>query len=73
MSCSVSVISGRREFIMKGCVQWSSVYGREDFASSEDPTRSARPVGQRLTHCATGAPRSFGSKEYTKEEKPLFN
>ena len=32
--------------IMKGCVQWNSVYGWEDFTSSEDRTRSARsPVG----------------------------
>ena len=36
--------------IMKGCVQWNSVNGREDFASSRDQTRSARSVGQRLTH-----------------------
>ena len=42
--------------IMKGCVQWNSVYGWEDFTSSEDRTRSARSVGQRLTHWATGAP-----------------
>ena len=42
--------------IMKGCVQWSSVYGWEDFASSGDRTRSTRSVGQRLTHWAIGAP-----------------
>ena len=42
--------------IMKGCVQWNSVYGWEDFSSSEDQTRSTRSVGQRLTHWATGAP-----------------
>ena len=36
--------------IMKGCVQWNSVYVREDFTSGEDRTRSARSVGQRLTH-----------------------
>ena len=42
--------------IMKGGVQWNSVYGWEDFTSSEDRTRSARSVGQRLTHWATGAP-----------------
>ena len=36
--------------IMKGCVQWNFVNGREDFASSGDQTRSARSVGQRLTH-----------------------
>ena len=42
--------------IMRGCVQWNSVYGWEDFTSSEDRTRSARSVGQRLTHWAIGAP-----------------
>ena len=42
--------------IIKGCVQWSSVYGWEDFASSGDRTRSAGSVGQHLTHWATGAP-----------------
>ena len=42
--------------IMKGCMQWNSVYSREDFTLSEDRTRSARSVGQRLTHCATGTP-----------------
>ena len=42
--------------IMKGCVQWDSVYGWEDFTSNEDRTRSARSVGQRLTHWATGTP-----------------
>ena len=41
--------------IMKGCVQWSSFYGWEDFASSRDRTRSARSVGQRLTHWDTRA------------------
>ena len=40
---------------MKGCVQWNSVYGLEVFASSGDRTRSARSVGQRLIHWATGA------------------
>ena len=25
--------------IMKGCVQWNPVYGREDFTSSEDPAQ----------------------------------
>ena len=34
----------------------SSFYGWEDFASGGDRTRSARSVGQRLTHWATGAP-----------------
>ena len=42
--------------IMKGCVQWNSIYGWEDFASSKDRTRSTRSVGQRLTHWATMAP-----------------
>ena len=42
--------------IMKGCVQLNSVYGWEDFTSSEDQTRSARSVDQHLTHWATGAP-----------------
>ena len=42
--------------IMKSCVQWSSVYGCEDFASIENRTRSAISVGQRLTHRATKAP-----------------
>ena len=48
--------------IMKGCVQWNSVYGWEDFTSSVDRTRSARSVGQRLTNWATGAP--FFSDSY---------
>ena len=47
--------------IMKGCVQWNSVYGWEDFTSSEDRTRSTRSVGQRLTHWATGAPGCIGN------------
>ena len=42
---------------MKGCVQWNSVW--EDFASSGDRTRSARSVGQSLTHWATGAPKWY--------------
>ena len=42
--------------IMKGCVQWNSVYGWEDFTPSEDWTWSARSVGQRLTHWASWAP-----------------
>ena len=46
--------------IMKGCVQWNSVYGWEDFTSSEDWTPSARSVSQHLTHWATGVPRSPG-------------
>ena len=46
---------------MKGCVQWNSIYGWEDFTSSEDRTQSARSVGQRLTHWATGAPAASGS------------
>ena len=48
---SASVISGRWEADNESCVQWSSV-----FASSGDQTRSARSVGQRLIHWATGAP-----------------
>ena len=36
---------GDGRLIMKGCVQWSSVYGLEDFASS-----GVEPVGQLLTH-----------------------
>ena len=31
--------------IMKGCVQWNSIYGCEDFALSGDRTWSARSVG----------------------------
>ena len=42
---------------MKGCMQWNSLYGRKDFASSGDRTRSARSVGQRLFYRATGAPK----------------
>ena len=45
--------------IMKGCVQWNSIYGREDFASSGDRTWSARSEGQRLTHWAIRAPMIF--------------
>ena len=51
--------------IIKGCVQWNSVYGREDFSSSEDQTRSARSVGQCLPHQATGA---SGVSRYLKEK-----
>ena len=36
--------------ITKGCVQWNSIYGWEDFTSSEDRTWSAKSVGQSLTH-----------------------
>ena len=43
--------------IMKGFVQWNPVYGWEDFSSSGDRIWTARSVGQRLTHWATGAPR----------------
>ena len=42
--------------IMKGCVQWSLVYGWEDFASSRARTWNARSVGQQvlgLTQWAT--------------------
>ena len=45
--------------IMKGCVQWNSIYGWEYFTLSEDRTRSARSVSQRLTYWATGAPLSI--------------
>ena len=45
--------------IMKGCVQWNSVYGWEDFTSSEDRTRSPRSVGQRLTHELLGLPTTW--------------
>ena len=51
--------------IMKGCVQWSSVYGWEDFASSGHRTWSTRLVGQRLTHWATGAPFTDSYNVYT--------
>ena len=54
--------------IMKGCVQWNSVCGWEDFTSSEYRTRSSRSVGQRLTHWATGAPIGLGAfLEQTRE------
>ena len=43
--------------IMKGCVQWNSIYSLEDFTSGEDRTRS---VGQCLTPSATGAPAYIG-------------
>ena len=36
--------------IMKGCVQWNSVYCGEDFVSSGDQTLSTRSVGHCLTH-----------------------
>ena len=49
------VISGWCWMIMKGCVQWNSVFGWEDFTSSEDRTQSARSVGQHLAHWDTGA------------------
>ena len=45
--------------IMEGCVQWSLVYGWEDFASSRAQTWNARSVGQQvlgLTQWATWAP-----------------
>ena len=48
--------------IMKGFVRWNFVYGYEDFTSSEDRTRSARSVGQRLTHWATEVPYTFKTK-----------
>ena len=45
-----------RRLIMKACVQWSSVYSWEDFASLGDRPRSARSVDQRLAHWGTRAP-----------------
>ena len=30
-----------RLIIMKGCLQWNSIYGREDFPSSGDQTRDS--------------------------------
>ena len=41
--------------IMKVCVKWNPVYCREDFALSGLELGTARSVGQRLTHWATGA------------------
>ena len=32
--------------IMKGCLQWNSVNGCDDFTSSEDRSRAAISVGQ---------------------------
>ena len=52
--------------IMKSCEQGNSVYGWEDFASSGDRTRSARSVGQRLTHWATGLLFALESHVLTK-------
>ena len=43
--------------IMKGCVQWNRVYGREDFASSGARNWDARLGSYRLTHLATVAPK----------------
>ena len=59
------------QMIMKGCVQWTSVYSWEDFTSSEDPTRSARSVGQGLTHWATGAPIEKRGKKKIVQLLPL--
>ena len=50
--------------IMKGCVQWNSTDGWEDFTLSEDRTWSARSAGQHLTHWATKAP-SDERKQYS--------
>ena len=47
---SISVISGQCLGDKERLVQWNSVYGGEDFTSSEDRTWSARSVVQRLTH-----------------------
>ena len=41
--------------IMKGCVQWNTIYSSEDFTSSRDRTRSARSADQGLTNRVTGA------------------
>ena len=60
--------------IMKGCEQWNSVSGWEDFASSGDRTRFSRSVGQRLTQWATGAP--LDDETLLKQgllEKPIFS
>ena len=53
--------------IMKGCVQWNSVYGWEDFTSSEDRIWSARSVGQRLTPWLNGASLHSGTLTRIKE------
>ena len=54
---------------MKGCMLYNSVYGWEDFASSGDRTRSARSIGQRLTHWATGAPERDTEGERERERE----
>ena len=46
------------QIIMKGCVQWNSVDGWENFPSSGARTRASRSVGQCLIHWATWAPAS---------------
>ena len=46
--------------IMKGCVQWNTVYGWEDFTLSED---------QRLTHWATEAPNMERQKKQERQNK----
>ena len=55
---------------MNAYVQWNSVHDAEDFTSSEDRTRSARSVGQRLTHWATSAP--FANKHYMDNDLSSF-
>ena len=58
--------------IMKGCVQWSLVYGWEDFASSRARTWNARSVGQHvlgLTQWATWAPSFKGLGLINKRPK----
>ena len=55
--------------IVNGFVQLNSVYGWEDVTSSEDRTRSARSVGQRLTHWATGGPNSLVKKNIKLQSK----
>ena len=54
---------------MKGSVQCNPVYGWEDFTSSEDRTQSARSVGQRLTHCATGLLDSLETRNTQEKRK----
>ena len=46
--------------IMKGCMQWNPVY---DWKDPHLELMTARSVGQRLTHWATGAPMKVGIPE----------
>ena len=53
--------------LIKTVCNGAPAYGSEDFASiysSGERTRSARSVGQRLTHGATGAPVSFEDSDW---------